>query len=236
MSLTNAIFRNSVFYFALIPLFAVWGFWVTYFTRPPESLAPFDHIHGVAMFGWCLMLVAQSLLIRTNRRDIHRKLGTLSYVLAPLIVISTLTLANYRLNTRGLTDEGLYILSLQIFTLAQFVVAYCLAIWNRRRPDVHARYMVCTGLTLLDPIFARILLVHFMQAPLTSGIVQYITYGFIDLILLVLVLWDWKSHQRKDVFLPMLIFFLATHIPVFFVLSSPAWASFAAWFMALPIS
>ena len=236
MSLTRSIFRNSVFFFALIPLFALWGFWVTYFTRPPDTLAPFDHVHGVAMFGWCLMLIAQAFLIRTNRRAIHAKLGTFSYVLAPVIVISTITLANYRLNVRGLTDEGMYILALQVFTLVQFVVAYTLAIWNRKRPDVHARFMVCTALTLLDPIFARILLVNFMQAPLESGVVQYMTYGFIDLILLVLAVWDWRSQQRKDVFLPMLLLFLATHIPVFFVLGSPAWEVFSAWFMELPLS
>ncbi len=236
MNLTQAIFRNSVFFLTLIPLFAIWGFWVTYFTRPPETLAPLDHIHGVAMFGWCLMLIAQSLLIRTNKRSIHRKLGTLSYVLAPVIVVSTITLANYRLNVRGLTDEGMYILALQVFILAQYVVAYTLAIWNRKKPDVHARFMVCTGLTLLDPIFARILLVNFIQVPIESGVVQYITYGFIDLILITLALWDWKSQQRRDVFLPMLIFFLAMQIPTFFVLSSPAWEAFAAWYMNLPLS
>ena len=107
MSLTNAIFRNSVFFFALIPLFAIWGFWFTYFVRPSEELGTYDHIHGMAMIGWCLLLIVQSSLIRTNRRDIHRQVGKLSYVLAPLIIISTILLANSRLNVRGLTDDGL---------------------------------------------------------------------------------------------------------------------------------
>ena len=236
MSLTNAIFRNSVFFFALIPLFAIWGFWVTYFVRPPEQLSAYDHVHGMAMFGWCLMLILQSFLIRTGRRDIHRQTGKLSYALAPVIAISTLLLANYRLNVRGLTDEGVYVLALQVFILIQYVVFYTLAMMNRKRPDVHARYMVCTAIPLLDPIFARILFFNFLQVPFESGIIQYITYTFSDLILVILIIWDWKSHQRRDVFLPMLFVLLATQIPVFFVLECPLWHAFAAWYMALPLS
>lgn len=236
MSLTSAIFRNSVFFFLLIPLFAIWGFWVTYFTRPPETLSAYDHVHGAAMFGWCLMLIVQSVLIRTNRREVHRFVGRLSYLLAPLIVVSTVMLANYRLNVRGLTDEGMYILSLQVFILIQFVFCYALAMKNRKRPDVHARFMVCTAFTLLDPIFARLLGVHFIPVEFTTGIIQYITFGFIDLLLVLLVIWDWRSQRRRDVFLPVLILFAATQLPVFFVLQSPAWAAFANWYMQLPLS
>ena len=236
MSLTHAIFRNSVFFFTLIPLFAVWGFWVTYFTRPTETLVPFHHIHGAAMFAWCLMLILQSFLIRTNRRGVHRLLGKLSYLLAPLIVLSTIALGNVTLNVRGLTDEGLYIFALQGFILSQFIVSYSLAIKNRKRPDVHARFMICTAFTLLDPIFARVLLVNFIHVEFSTGIIQYFTYGFIDLVLIILAVWDWKSHDRRDVFLPMLFFFIATQLPVFFVLKWSAWEAFASWFMKLPLS
>ena len=120
MNFTRSIFRNSVFFLALIPLFAIWGFWVTYFTRPPETLSGYDHLHGYAMFGWTLMLILQSFLVRTERRDLHRMLGKLAWVLGPLVVVSTLILGNYRINVRGMTDEGVYILGLQVFILIQF--------------------------------------------------------------------------------------------------------------------
>ena len=80
------------------------------------------------------MLIVQSSLIRTNRRDIHRQVGKLSYLLAPLIVVSVLLLANHKLNVRGLTADGVYILSLQVFLLIQFVVPYTLAMKNRVPP------------------------------------------------------------------------------------------------------
>jgi hypothetical protein len=236
MSATRAIFRNSVFFFLLIPLFAVWGFWITYFDRPSEEIHPYETIHGIAMFGWCLMLIVQSFLIRTNRRDIHRQVGKVSYLLVPLIIVSVPLLANYKLNVRGLTDDGLYILSLQAFLLIQFVVPYALAMKNRKRSDVHARWMICTVMSLLDPIFARVIFFNFLEAPFSSGTFEYFTYTFVDLILITLIIWDWKSHQRRDVFLPMLFIALVTQIPSFFVVGSSIWMAFAAWFIQVPLS
>ena len=236
MNLTQAIFRNSVFFFVLIPVFAVWGFWVTYFTRPSGTVAPWEHMHGFAMFAWCAMLIAQSFLIRTNKRDLHRTIGKFSYLLAPFIVISSIYLAQFRLEMRGLTDEGLYVLNLQISILIQFAVCYVLAMVNRKRPDVHARFMVCTALTMLDPIFARVLLVNFMgPEQLVTGAAQLYTYSLINLILVCLAIWDWKSQSRKDVFLPMLALFVLTQIPTLFVIESAAWRAFADWFLNLPL-
>jgi hypothetical protein len=128
MSLTRQLYHNSVFFLALIPLFAIWGFWVTYLIRPAETLTGWDHLHGAAMLGWCLLLIAQAFLIRTKHGSIHRRLGRLFFVWAPLVVISTLVLAHYRLNTRGLTPDGLYLLAIQLFLLAQFVICYGFAI------------------------------------------------------------------------------------------------------------
>ncbi len=236
MQVTNAIFRNSTFFFLLLFASAFAGFWITYFARPAGTVHPYEHLHGIAMFGWILMLVVQSSLIRTSRRDIHRQIGKLAYVFGPLIIVSTFLLANLKLNMRGLTDDGVYLLSLQMFLLIQFVVPYTLAIKNRKRPDVHARYMVCTALPLIDPIFARVIFFNFIEAPFSSGVFEYITYSFTTLILVVLIILDWKSQQRRDVFLPMLPVVLATQIPSFFVIGSPIWMSFASWYMQLPLS
>jgi hypothetical protein len=236
VSFTKAIFSKSVFLLALIPLFAIWGFWVTYFTRPSGTVSFHEHLHGVAMFGWVLLLVLQAGLIRTNRRAVHRQTGKLAYVLGPWIIVSTIILANYRLNVRGLTPEGLYIFGLQFFTLIVYTVCFVMAIRCRKQPDVHARWMICTAFTMIDPIFSRILGVNFLQVPIESGIMQYITYSLINLIVIALVLRDWKAESRRDVFVPVLGLLLVTQIPVFFILNVPAWTSFSAWFMSLPIS
>jgi len=236
MSFTRSLFRHSVFFLALIPVFAFWGFWVTYFTRPEGTIAVYERLHGVAMFAWVVLLVLQSWLIRSNRRLLHRQTGKLVYLLGPWIIISTLVLANYRLNARGLTPEGLYIFGLQFFILIQYTVALSMALQYRKQPPVHARWMICTAFSMLDPIFARIIGINFLQVPIESGTIQLITYGFTDLIVVALALRDWQTERRQDVFFPMLLLLLVTQLPTLFILKMPAWTAFADWFMHLPLS
>jgi len=236
MGFTRSIFSNSVFFLALIPLFAVWGFWVTYFTRPAGTIALYEHLHGVAMFAWLGLLVLQSFLIRSNRRPLHRQTGQLAWLLGPCIIVSTIVLANYRLGARGLTPEGLYVFGLQFFILIQYTVCLVMALRYRKQPAVHARWMICTAFTMLDPIFARIIGINFLQVPIESGLIQLITYGCTDLIVLALALRDWQTERRQDVFLPMLLLLLVTQLPTLFVLQLPAWTAFADWFMRLPLS
>jgi uncharacterized membrane protein len=236
MSFNQSIFRNSVFFLALIPLFAVWGFWVTYFTRPPETYHTWEHIHGFAMFAWCAMLVAQSLLIRGKRRSIHRALGKLSFALAPLVVISTIFLANYKLNVRQLNNEGLYIFGLQFFIIILFGFFYAMAIARRKQSDVHARWMICTAFTLLDPIFARIIAVNFYHVPFETGIIQWMTFALIDVIVITLVIKDWKSGRRRDVFLPAFVLLVLAQVAMLTLWDTTAWHAFASWFAELPLT
>jgi hypothetical protein len=188
------------------------------------------------MFAWCGMLVAQSFLIRINQRSIHRTLGKLSYAVAPLVVMSTIFLANFKLNARELSDEGLYILGLQIFIVIVFTYFYAMGIKHRKRPDVHARWMICTAFTLLDPIFARIIMVNFYQVAIETGIVQWMTFTLTDVILITLVIKDWKSTGRRDVFLPALILMLVAQVAMLTVWDTAIWRSFASWFAALPLT
>ena len=235
MSVTRALHRNSVFFFLLVPVFAVWGFWPTYFQGVIRPITAIDHAHGIAMFGWCAMLIVQAWLIRSSRRSAHRATGKLSYALVPVIAVSTLMLANQQINARGLTFEGLYVLMLQMSILPQFLIFYALAIKNRQRSDVHARWMVCTALPLIDPIFARIFIFNVL-GPENAAAAQYLTYALTDLIAIALVIWDWRREQRRDVFLPALTVLIVLQLPTFTLVGSAGWAAFSGWFLGLPIS
>src|SRR5215475_5735242 len=96
-----SILRNSVYFFAALALFAVAAFWPTYLSRIGAVTEGHVHAHGAVMASWLAMLVAQAFLIRSNRRPIHKLLGKASYVLAPLVVLSTLSLAHMRLAEAG---------------------------------------------------------------------------------------------------------------------------------------
>ncbi len=235
MNTTKAIHRNSWLYFCLIPAFAVWGFWQSYFLGEVRPVTVFDHAHGISMFAWCAMLVLQAFLIREGARGLHRVVGRMSYVVVPIIALSSLALANQQLNARGLTEDAKFILLLQVSILAQFLIFYALAITNRKRPDKHARYMICTALPLIDPIFARILMLNVLT-PDQFWMTQYVTYALTDLILIALVIWDWRTSRRKDVFLPMLVVIVALQIPTLVFADSAGWNAFSEWFIRLPIS
>jgi hypothetical protein len=69
MKLEKTIFQKSHFYFIAFFLFVVAGFWVTYFTKLLEQKNYRMHLHGIALTLWCLMLIVQPYLIRTNEQS-----------------------------------------------------------------------------------------------------------------------------------------------------------------------
>jgi hypothetical protein len=64
---------------------------------------------------------------------------------------------------------------------------------------------------------------------------QVITYGAVDLILIVLVLHDRMRGHYAAVYQGMLIVFVATQVPTFVVTQAPWWLSFTKAFARLPL-
>ena len=222
--------RSALFLALLVPLIAV-GFWPTYFTRAVEEPQWRIHVHGSIMFAWVALLLAQASLVRGGHRPTHRALGKVSFVLAPLVVVSSLGLAHWRLNHAGEApmDVLVYFLYVQAALLVQFAVAWSLAIAHRREPLVHARYMLCTALALVDPIVARIANNHLgVDIPWS----QVVTFGLVDAILVALILWDRRHRTGSQVFAGMLALFVVTQAPTFFLWKTAAWQAFARWFAA----
>ena len=97
-----------------------------------------------------LMLVVQPLAIRNRQLGLHRTLGRMSYVIAPLVVISMVLLAHSKTRTVPPIELPVFYVPLSLAGL--FGLSYALAIANRRTTALHARFMVCTALTLIDPV------------------------------------------------------------------------------------
>ena len=229
-----ALLRRSAQFLALLgPLVAI-GFWPSYFARALEVSQWRIHAHGFLMLAWVVLLLAQAFLVRADRRPVHRGLGRISWILVPLIVASTVSLAHWRLNNLGADplETLVYFLYVQAALLVQFLAAWTLAMANRRRPLVHARYMLCTALAIFDPIVARIV---FNVLGVDYPWLQVVTYGMIDAILLALIAWERRHATGSTVFERMLALFVVTQAPTFFLWTTPAWRSFAAWFAALPL-
>ena len=225
------MYRASPFFFAALLGAAIWAFWTSYFFPKRYEADWHVHLHGIAMFLWMLMLVAQSTLARARSFEAHRALGKTSFVLVPVIVVSTFLLASYRMRP-GLNDELVYFFYVQVALVTQFLVAYLLAIANRRTPAVHMRFMACTALALVDPIFARLLYNHFGIEP---PLMQLITYAAVDLVLVALIVHDRGERHYSRAYEGMLALFVVTQAPTFFIPGTKEWLAFTQAFAKLPL-
>lgn len=210
---------------------AVFGFWKPYFGRlgAAQGLA---HLHALAMLTWIGMLVAQPMLIRGRRLAWHRRVGKASYAVVPLLVVSALFLAQMRI--REAPPQALpmqqTILYLGLSASVLFVVVWGLGIRHRHDTALHARYMVGTALTLIDPSLARVMIFWVPGVP--PPLYQWISFGVIYAIVLTLIVLDRGSRGRRA-FVVLLGLFVVLHASILLVPGTAAWQRFALWYAGL---
>lgn len=213
--------RHAVFAFAALFIAALFAFWPTYFTRLGSVAGWVVHAHGFLLFVWCLMLIAQAGLMRAGQRDAHRALGKGSYVLMPLVLISSLAVEVNALRRGGaLNAEALFFAYLIPALVLQLGVAWVQGIRHRANAALHSRYMICTALPLIDPIFARLLGVY-LEMPFGAG--QVVTFLMMDTLLIWLAWRDRLSGIR--VYWVMLAFFVVVQLPAFWIYQTAGWAA-----------
>ncbi len=229
-------FTRSGPYFAGLLLLAFVAYWPSYFSRV-LSADHYTHFHASLAVLWILMLAAQPTLIRMKRLALHRALGVFSYVLAPLVVVSIVLLGHSRI--KGLSGEAYaiqtYILYLQVSLTVLFGLSYALAIYKRHTVALHARFMVCTAFTLIDPVVIR--LMFWMGSRTPTWNYQWVTFGLTDLVILALIIMERRGKSGRWVFPVMLGVFVLAQIPALFGLTNTApWQAFVRWFAALPLT
>ncbi len=199
------------------------------------------HIHYVLMVTWMVLLFTQPLLIKQNRHDLHRKLGTVSYVIAPLIMVFAFMMIRFGYHrmvadysaqpgatpeqaaSRAAEDIGLGFISFFVM-----LVFYPLAIMHRKRPAIHARYMVGTAMSLVGPVLDRAVYLLADAAKLPSLKYEYVSFFLIDITLLLLLLRDYRKTQPVAPNLTSLAFFVVVQTGYAFFLGSRAWQ----WFLS----
>jgi hypothetical protein len=223
-------------YFAGLLALALLAFWPSYLSKVLDTSNAYIHLHAVTAAMWVLMLAVQPLAIRARRFTFHRVLGRMSYALAPILVVTVVLLAHSRI--RGVDGQAFamqsYVLYLQLSLGAVFALSYALAIRARRSVALHARFMVCTGLTMIDPVVIRLMV---WWAPTPTWNYQWLTFGLTDLVLVALIWLERRRPVGRSVFPAMLVVFMLAQAPALFGLTfTPAWQAFARWFAALPLT
>jgi len=236
VKLEKSLFDKSHLYFTGFFLLVILAFWYTYFTRILDQENYRMHLHGLALILWCLLLILQSYLIRTNKRPLHRLVGKFSYMLVPFMIITTLDLLRYKLHNRSeFFTMNYFFVALVVNALIGFTILYGLAMFNRKKPTIHARYMVCTVFPILTPATDRI--IHIFIKPIVpylytiegNPIAPVVGFLISDLLLIGLCIWDWRSHKRWNVFPVALIILLLYHYSVLNFYKFQFWKTFSVW-------
>ena len=127
------------------------------------------HVHAVAFVGFLVLFTVQAALIRTDRVDLHRRLGmagaalaAVMLVLGPATAITADALAYAR---RGVTPE---FMAVQFIDILYFATVLGAALLLRNRPAIHKRLMLMALFYISNAGFARYLN-GLAAAPLGDG-------------------------------------------------------------------
>ncbi len=243
LSLTTFLYRSSVFIFTLFFILAMTAFWSSYYGHILSEPEWVIHFHGITMILWCLMLISQSLLIRLNKKRLHKFIGKTSYILVPLLIFSGFSLAHYTVKQRS-PDYYVYdyLIALMFNAIIVFAILYGLAIYNRNKPAIHARYMLTTIFPLFTPVTDRIIYKYLdflvSLAPVKHGIVMVPALGFAlaNLLLIILIIWDWRANRQFKVFPVAFGITLLYHISVLYLYQFEWWQKTGSWIMKFPLS
>jgi hypothetical protein len=170
------------------------GFAPTYYLRGyyhPDPLPLVFAIHGAVFSAWVVLFVVQAALVSARRTDIHRKLGLLGAVLAPLMLVvgfqAAVAAARRGFSTPGLPPP-LVFLAVPMFDLVVFAALVGAALWFRRNPATHKRLMLLAMLAVVTAAIARL-----------PGVLPYgppAFFGLTDLFLLAGIVWDKWTRGR----------------------------------------
>jgi len=131
------------------------------------------------------MLFSQAMLAKNGRIELHRKIGKLSYLLVPLILVGFALVTNYG----QLKQKAPDLLGASIFDGSLFVLFYALAIIYKKNSDYHAKYMILSAVPFINPGLGRFL------SPAVSLPVEFL------LILILLMI----AYIKKKPYRPFLV-------------------------------
>ena len=144
--------HGAVFLAFMFLVLPIWAFWDTYWFRRPREYFAIEHFHAAPSVLWCIFVTLQAYLIRAGKLTNHKRFGRVSYVLAPALVITTGAISWGSVTYGELNDVSLYMLAVRAFLLSGFVAFFSLAMLTRKHPQLHARWMACSALVLIDPV------------------------------------------------------------------------------------
>jgi hypothetical protein len=161
--------------------------------RPDRELSILLHIHGLVFSAWIILFFVQTVLIARGSRTLHQRLGwfAVGVAVVMLLLVGGATVEQMR---RGLpVEDAATDISLNLFGAIMFGVPVISAIYCRKRPDWHKRFMLCATLALLGAPILRLILLTTNIEFSTAIILGFV---FLDLFFLPCFAYDLLTRGR----------------------------------------
>jgi hypothetical protein len=221
-----------VWFAIFMPLIVLLGFARTYYLKGvfngPALPSLLVHLHGAVMTSWVLLFMGQVWLVASRRTKVHMRLGVVGALLASLVVVMGM-LTGIAAAARGSSPgpPALQFLVIPLGDALMFGVLVGVALYFRRRLDVHKRLMLIAAIHILTPAIARIP-VSFIA---NGGPIAF--FGLTDLCLLTCLTIDTvKNRKLHPAFLWGTIAVIAWQPLRILIAGTPVWTQFAAWLVS----
>jgi uncharacterized membrane protein len=228
----KVLFPNITFWLLLFIPVTFIGFYPSYFSKIISGVPSIYHIHAFFMIVWLALAITQPYLIYKKKTKQHQLLGKISYILMPLVIISSWLMMrhsyfNYihtaleKLPAGSIATEEMKIaaannLKIGILYGGSLALFYLLAVYYRKNMTWHASFMLAATLTLTGPTVDRAiypLLVNY-KLPFNDFIISFL---IIDLILLALIVYQRKKGTNFYASLFALLFYISWQV-LFYIL------------------
>jgi hypothetical protein len=178
-------------------------------------------VHAFVFFGWIVLFIVQTTLIRTRHVRWHRTLGVAGMLMGatmPVIGVATsLRMARFDLDHRIFdAAESAAFLSIPFNDMIFFTGALAAGFWWRKSSEVHRRMMVLATCLLTAAAFARFPFITITALKWYAGV---------DTLLALAVAWDiWsrgRLHRAYAISLPLVV--SGQVAAMWLYLARPAW-------------
>lgn len=230
-------FDNAGFLFLGILLIAFLGFIPNYFfdaEKPLQTFGFYTHFHAIMMGIWFIILIVQPFLIRAKKREIHKLIGKFTYVFFPALILSMILLVHFSLNLEQKPVPGIsfYIPLKDVLVM---VPCFILAMYYRKKPLYHARFIIGTSIQMIEPGLVRAI------GNMTSGIENFpryiVTLILVDILLAILIYKDRNQKSGRWIFFLIAGMVLSIQIGVFAGIHKlDFFVNFMNWFIGLNLT
>jgi hypothetical protein len=141
------------------------GFAPTFYLRSsfPQDrpMSVLLHVHGIVFSAWVTVFLVQAILIARGSRRLHQRLGWVAVGIAATMVILVVAAMIEQLRRVGGFPPPPLALALSAFDIIVFAILVGAAVYCRKQPDWHRRFMLSATILLLGAPMFRVV-IHYV--------------------------------------------------------------------------